>query len=117
MCPDRLGPEIGWRTDLSKDAVQFMRVGPAWLVEEAEERRCCWYSSLIKTPDRISEGLPRGGLSFCAQRSREASGLPTIGSQCEAFSRVGLNFALLAVELANAPKRDNLGGVHESETK
>jgi hypothetical protein len=38
MCPDRLGPEIGWRTDLSKDAVQFMRVGPAWLVEEAEGR-------------------------------------------------------------------------------
>jgi len=36
----------------------------AWLAQEAEER-CC-YRSLIKTPDRNSEGPPRGGLSIFA---------------------------------------------------
>ena len=37
--------------------------------QEADDR--CYRSRLIKTPDRISEGPPRGGLSFCARKSRK----------------------------------------------
>ena len=40
------------------------RVGSARLAQEAEG--CCC-RSLIKTPDRISERPPRGGLSVCAE--------------------------------------------------
>src|SRR5665811_908145 len=43
---------------------------PACLAQEAEKRR-----HLIKTPDRISERPPRGGLSFSDQRSRSETWL------------------------------------------
>jgi hypothetical protein len=35
------------------------------MAQEAEDARC-YRNDIIKTPQGISEGPPRGGLSFCA---------------------------------------------------
>jgi hypothetical protein len=45
-----------------------MSIGSVRLAQEAESRRSC----LIKTPDRISERPPRGGLSVSAAWRRFA---------------------------------------------
>ena len=50
----------------------------ARLAQEAEDRSC--YRSLIKTPDRISERPPRGGLSLCAEHDRELGGESPLSS-------------------------------------
>jgi len=43
--------------------------GSAWLAQEAEER-CCTWNRLIKMPDRISEGPPRGVIRGCTLGSK-----------------------------------------------
>ena len=49
----------------------------ARLAQEAEGR--C-YRGLIKTPDRISERPPRGGLSLCAEHDRQLGGESPLSS-------------------------------------
>ena len=65
------------------------RVGSARLAQEAEERRC--YRRLIKTPDRISERPPRGGLSICAVccGASGANGTSRHSRRCQSLSPIG----------------------------